>query len=437
MYKTYTLQICNEGDWQDAAHISVDEQSYDVEHKHAYLMTYAIEHLDQNGSAAASINLPVALASTFRHKPWFGYLDDILPAGASYRWWVNYLGIADLPRYQQKIQLLQHAVIAPVGNLRIKQCVEQAAEHVQDMHFSVQDVVTYNRDFLSYAQQLGAASGGATGAGGEAPKLLLAVNSRGNVWIDTHQDKAELDSTHFLVKFPRGNNTELDRDILRSEYHFYHELTELGVDTIATADMQLMESEAGPSLWLPRFDIVERNNTRVCLGVESVYSMMDVASGGLRHQAVFNRLCEVLAYHEPKQRSEFALEYLWRDVLNIAFSNTDNHGRNMAIIKDGELKKLAPVYDFAPMKFDPEVVTRSTTWGLPIEKGGEFDWPAIIDSLDNIHHEDVLAALKDKVKPLLGLYPRLLNRGVPSRILHAPTAIYKHLDTKLAQWGLV
>ena len=89
------------------------------------------------------------------------------------------------------------------------------------------------------------------------------------------------------------------------------------------------------------------------------------------------------------------------------------------------------------MKFDPEVVTRSTTWGLPIEKGGEFDWPAIIDSLDNIHHEDVLAALKDKVKPLLGLYPRLLNRGVPSRILHAPTAIYKHLDTKLAQWGLV
>ena len=165
--------------------------------------------------------------------------------------------------------------------------------------------------------------------------------------------------------------------------------------------------------------------------------MMDVASGGLRHQAVFNRLCEVLAYHEPKQRSEFALEYLWRDVLNIAFSNTDNHGRNMAIIKDGELKKLAPVYDFAPMKFDPEVVTRSTTWGLPIEKGGEFDWPAIIDSLDNIHHEDVLAALKDKVKPLLGLYPRLLNRGVSSRILHAPTAIYKHLDTKLAQWGLV
>lgn len=437
MQKTFTLQICNEGDWQDAANISVDDKSFEVEHHHAYLMKYAIEYLDQTGSAAASVSLPVALANTFRHKPWFGYLDDILPAGASYRWWVNYLGIADQPRYQQKIQLLTHAVIAPVGNLRIKECVEHSAEHVQDMYFSVQDVVTYNRDFLSYAQQMGAASGGATGAGGEAPKLLLAVNEQRDVWIDTRQDKAELGSTHFLVKFPRGNNTELDRDILRSEYHFYHELTALGVNTIATVDMQLIESESGPSLWLPRFDIVERNNARVCLGVESVYSLMDVASGGLRHQAVFNRLCEVLLYHEPEQRSEFALEYLWRDLLNIAFSNTDNHGRNMAIIKDGELKRLAPVYDFAPMKFDPEVVTRSTTWGLPLEKGGEFDWPAIIASLENIHHQDVLDALKEKATCLQGLYQRLEKRGVPVRILHAPTAIYKNLDTKLAQWGLV
>lgn len=436
MLLNFTLQICNNGDWHDAARITVDDQSNQIAHTHAYLMDYAIEHLNQTGSAASSVRLPVELANTFRHKPWFVYLDDILPAGASYRWWIKHLGIADLPIYQQKIQLLKHAVIAPIGNLRIKECVQQAQTYIQTVNFTQQDVITHNRDFLSYAQQLGAASGGATGAGGEAPKLLLAMSNEGHIWIDTQQDKTQLGSTHYLVKFPRGKNAAIDRDILRSEYHFYHELTAMGVDTIAIDGMQLIESDDGPSLWLPRFDIIERNSSRICLGLESVYSMMDVASGGLRHQAVFSKLCEVLGYQKTLQRSEFAIEYLWRELLNIAFSNTDNHGRNMAIIKDGQAISFAPVYDFAPMKFDPEVVTRSTTWGMPLEIGGEFDWPAMLASLENINQKEVLAALCEKAKCLHGLYERLLERGVPDRILHAPTAHYQNLDNKLVKWGL-
>ena len=33
------------------------------------------------------------------------------------------------------------------------------------------------------------------------------------------------------------------------------------------------------------------------------------------------------------------------------------------------------------MKADPEVVTRSTTWGSPYEEGGEYRWAQITQNL--------------------------------------------------------
>ncbi|MDP5031581.1 hypothetical protein [Paraglaciecola sp.] len=101
MLLNFTLQICNNGDWHDAARITIDEQSNQIAHTHAYLMDYAIEHLNQTVSTASSVRLPVELANIFRRKPCFSYLDDILPAGASYRLWIKHLGIADLLIYQQ------------------------------------------------------------------------------------------------------------------------------------------------------------------------------------------------------------------------------------------------------------------------------------------------------------------------------------------------
>ncbi|WP_269084834.1 HipA domain-containing protein [Pseudomonas sp. HUK17] len=34
--------------------------------------------------------------------------------------------------------------------------------------------------------------------------------------------------------------------------------------------------------------------------------------------------------------------------------NTDNHGRNTAILRDGEGVWLAPIYDLAPMVMDEQ-----------------------------------------------------------------------------------
>ncbi|MGK3141618.1 HipA domain-containing protein [Pantoea sp. C2G6] len=54
----------------------------------------------------------------------------------------------------------------------------------------------------------------------------------------------------------------------------------------------------------------------------------------------------------------------WHDAaqLNIQFGNSDNHGRNSAILKKDSGMWLAPIYDFAPMKADPEGVVRTTQW---------------------------------------------------------------------------
>jgi serine/threonine-protein kinase HipA len=43
------------------------------------------------------------------------------------------------------------------------------------------------------------------------------------------------------------------------------------------------------------------------------------------------------------------IEFLKRDVLNLAMRNTDNHARNTAVQKVGAEVRLTPLFDFAPM----------------------------------------------------------------------------------------
>ncbi|WP_413731173.1 hypothetical protein [Sodalis sp. RH20] len=95
-----------------------------------------------------------------------------------------------LPSTQQDSARLRSGVIAPVGNMRIKESLTDlpAVKQINQIRFTVQDVAERNTDFLEYAQQMGAAGGGATGAGGEAPKLLLRCSANNEIWIDTFQD---------------------------------------------------------------------------------------------------------------------------------------------------------------------------------------------------------------------------------------------------------
>ncbi|MEQ5802042.1 HipA domain-containing protein [Halomonas sp. H10-9-1] len=379
---------------------------------------------------------------------WFGFLEDIMPAGASRRFWVDYLGIHHLSTGRQDAELLARGTIAPVGNLRIKEAVpdERLRDSLGERRFPVQSVVERDVDFLEYAQQMGAASGGATGAGGEAPKLLLRLTADEQVWIDTWQEDAHRPDLPMLVKFPRGSRSADDCDILRAEYHYYQELASLGIDTIETGAMRLMEGERYPSLWLPRFDMRHQNGVWTRYGLESVYSLLGAAPGTfLRHGETLRRLVGLLQAQYRVQElggpfdvPAFVIEWVRRDLLNIAFGNSDNHGRNTALLKRPDGIWLSPVYDFAPMRADPEGVTRTTQWGPPLEAGGEYDWYAVAKSLsDLMEPEQLMEALRQLACDLEGLDERLALRGVPSRILDMPTVGLRTLSTRFKRWGLL
>lgn len=445
-----TLQIHVDRVWHDAAEILIPDPEQGVQgaSRLRYMADYAVEWIFHDDLHACSLVLPVELMLTHESARWFGFLEDIMPAGASRRFWVDYLGIQGLPAGRQDAELLARGTIAPVGNLRIKEALpdDSLREMLGERRFPVQSVAERDVDFLEYAQQMGAVSGGATGAGGEAPKLLLRLAEDEQVWIDTWQEETPCPDTPMLVKFPRGRRTADDCDILRAEYHYYQELAALGIETIETGAMRLVEGDRYPSLWLPRFDMHLGDGAWTRYGLESVYSLMGAAPGTfLRHGETLRRLVELLqAQYRVRELGEsfdtqaFVIEWVRRDLLNIAFGNSDNHGRNVALLKRPEGIGLAPVYDFAPMRADPEGVTRTIQWGPPLEAGGEYDWYAIVESLsDLVDPERLIEALKRLAADLEGLDERLAMRGVPGRILVMPAVGLRSLGTRLKRWGLL
>jgi serine/threonine-protein kinase HipA len=135
---------------------------------------------------------------------------------------------------------------------------------------------------------------------------------------------------------------------------------------------------------------------------------------------------------------QFVIEWVKRDLLNVAFGNSDNHGRNTSLIKRPSGIALAPIYDFAPMKADPEGVIRSTIWGSPFEEGGRFDWVAIAKQLNTyIEAEELITELKKLANKLIGLRERLSLRGVAPQLLAMPSLQLEHLDDKLKYWQLI
>ena len=64
-------------------------------------------------------------------------------------------------------------------------------------------------------------------------------------------------------------------------------------------------------------------------------------------------------------------------MLNGRFGNSDNHGRNTALLKKPDSIRLAPISDFAPMNADPEGTMRLSQWGAPLEEGFRFNGRAM------------------------------------------------------------
>lgn len=424
-----TLEALIDGAWQPAATLEFPDEGRGDQGRCYF--EYGYEYLDRwVGTTRWDVRASVALPLEFGPSSlstWPAFLDDLRPMGSARRWWLERLNLADVP--SSDFRLLQQGTVAPIGNLRIAEAVPPRAQPPR--RFSAQQVIEREQDFIAWAADHGAQVGGATGAGGDSPKLLLRRDGD-EVWIDVWQDEPENAASHVLVKFARSRH-ERDRLILRSEYVFYRALRQLGISTISSEGLELHEGEAGPSLWLPRFDVRRHEGREVRLGVESIFSLLGARPGArLRHQDVLAALRPLVP---AADWARLLLEYVQRDVLNLVFGNSDNHGRNTALLKTADSVWLAPVYDFAPMKMDLEGIIRTTQWS-GFEKGGDVDWRGLLSSFGE-DEAFVRAGLGELVERLVTLPALLRELELPRETLEFPALGLNQTEARLRAWGLL
>lgn len=428
MTETLTIQAYWNGTWQNAGDVIFrDPQKgltgalqfyYDPMYiNDADTFRPGLEFIDER---AISVHLPGSFVGHFNEAHVAPALRDMIPQGAGRRSLIKLWGEKDTGPGMD-FRLLKEGCVAPIGNLRIKEAAEAFQERVagqEPIAFTREDVAERNDELIEHAHNLGIAIGGATGAGGDAPKLLLVEDEDGKLYLEGTLDEANV-TQHWLVKFPRGQMLADDEDILRAEGVFYETLADLGVHTIEGAELREGRT---PSLWLPRFDRVIADGQVQRYGVESLYSLMGMIGDGARLQHM-DVLTGINGYLDSDY-DDVLVEYLLRDIINTAIGNTDNHGRNTAVIKRDGIIHLAPAYDLAPMVLDREAVARTTVWPQHLYQQGGVNYAAIIEQLA----QDPEAATKDlvyQVGTLVGFKELAIKKGLPELIQDSPRI---HLD---------
>ncbi|HWH86384.1 MAG TPA: HipA domain-containing protein [Pseudomonas sp.] len=443
-----TLQIFNTGQWHDAMILSFDdpEKGFESRCSFGYEAGYLVDNIESIGSRfskAVSALYPLDWDGRRAKTP--AFVHDIAPAGAARQFLLARLGQERPVEISADLFLLGRSTPAPIGNMRIKESAE-AVDERQPIGFKREEVIHRDSRFLEYAYELGAAIGGATGAGGEAPKLLLAENKAGLLYPDAVLHDHEV-RQHWFVKFARNRGGLTDQDILRSEFHYYRALQTLGIETIAAEGMALEEANK-PSLWMQRFDRKVQNGVVSRFAVESIYSLAEVTTPGsaMNHLDVIRMLAGL--WRKAGQASQIpalVADYLRRDLINKILGNSDNHGRNTAIIRQANTFKLAPIYDLAPMVMDDEGVTRTTKWPRELERAGDVDWRGVCRALAGNVSAEPLAGLTDAslfeglradARRLAALPDILAASGLPARTMNHPGVHLKHLEKRLKEWDL-
>jgi len=366
-----TIEIFIGGVWRPAAEVRLRSdqdlrKGYLAPTRLQYDLDYSIDFLGSHGAAALSCRYPVNFE---RHDldTWPAFLLDLLPSGAARRYFLGNLEQHNGPTADWPL-LLIGAGNAP-GNLRVAEAIGPS---LNDAHFGFDyaEVVDRGEAFIDYARAHGAPVAGSSGAQGDAPKFLLTQDHSGR-W---HADGSLPDqraARHWLVKFPRGK-TPSDRAVLRNEAAYLAVAKEMGIEV---HELPTWERDA---LFVPRFDRRVEETGVQRLGLESLCSLCGVSDFGVAIPQ--QRISQAIA-HYSSDRDRDLLEYLYRDILNIAMGNTDNHARNTAMLKfpNGEVR-LSPLYDFAPMILDDQGIARVCRWGAA-EAKAEPQWPLVIDQV--------------------------------------------------------
>ena len=405
--KTLQIEIHEAGHWQLVGTIKLldhERLGLSARSEFCYDLDYATRHIGAVDVHAVSCSMPVSF-EPYEVDGWPPFLLDLFPQGAAMQYVVNHYRIPD--REENYWRILATARLNPPGNLRVVvPSTDTKSAETTHAGFTRSEVVSKGADFLEYMIQCGAPVTGTTGAGGAAPKFLLREDRNhlfhGDGTLDDTATKA-----CWLVKFPRGKK-QVDLDILRSEAAILRIAGELGLYTFREPEWHV------DCLFVPRFDRRFERNRIVYLGLESFYSLAGKADFGSRYE--HETYLQALARYSSEPADD-SIEYVLRDFFNVMVGNTDNHGRNTSVLKGDGFVRLGPLYDVAPMMFDPEGIVRNTRWGKETADGDPAAIFAFLSGLTAMNKETYRNRIKQFHAATINLAERLRHANVPNQFI--------------------
>lgn len=409
---TCTLQIFVDDAWRDAAAldltgdpaVGVNASTYLI-----YLPGYALAYCNRSDAAALSVNVPVDLI-TYPAETWPPFLVDLLPQGYGRVELLKQLERDEAVGPAADWALLCAGAGNPIGNVRVKEAQEWVAARSggTTRGFTMDEVASRAGDFNEYLAQHGLFLAGSSGIQGEWPKVLLTRAHDGLFYLDHTLPDAQA-SAHFIVKFGRGNDESL-ANILRLEAPYMQLAKGLGLNVHAA--LTLRER----ALFIPRFDRAAASGRVTRYGQESIASLCGI--GGFGMVPSHNEVCRRLGVVATDPTSD-VIEYIKRDIANIALGNKDNHARNTAIQRrhDGTVG-LTPLFDFAPMWLHPDGIARRIRWQA--DDGGAPNWASVIDQACDAAKVDrmkVLTSVRSMAAPLATLFADARALGIDEQFL--------------------
>jgi serine/threonine-protein kinase HipA len=429
MADSLTLQRFTQGQWVDLASVGLTGDStlgIAAPSLTAYVMDYWLQNRDRRDAAALSAALPVSF-DVYRRPRWPAFLLDLLPHGYGRGELLRRLNQPEDAGPTADWALIKAGAGNPIGHLRVREAFEWLEEHRERREhpgFSFAQVAARADDFIEYLAGEGFFVAGSSGVQGEWPKLLLTEDAAGRLHLD-HALADDAARRHWLVKFSRGADGALEQ-ILALEAPYMRLARLLGARVHGELELHHR------TLFIPRFDRQIGARGLVRIAQESIASLCGIAEFGLAlsHDRIVAALAEVVT--DPQAE---IIEYVRRDVLNVALGNRDNHLRNTALqrFEDGTIR-LTPLFDFAPMMLHPDGIARRSRWEG--EQGSNPDWPRVVQqcqeatSLPLVNLPSALRELRARFERL----PELsVEAGVPESILERQSLALDAVRASLAE----
>ena len=365
-----TIEIFDKGKWQKCCIVKAEDAS-------AGRNCPSILMFDRNWPANAKP------APSLRYSPqsdplelssWPSFLLDLIPQGAGRKHLVEELNLPDDPRSDWS--LLLTGAICPIGRIRVREAAAGFEARMRELDpklvsqgFTTQEVLSRSEAFAEYFEAHGFLSAGATSVQGTTPKLLL-TQGRDDLWYADAALPDEKAAKHYILKFSRARNLA-DWHILRNEAAYMQLAKEMGLFVEEPPEWR------NEMLFVPRFDRKVTQNGVMRYHQESLASLAGLTdpSTPVSHFSVLETLRQYV--HDPFTDT---LEYIRRDIMNLALGNPDNCPFNTAVQTVNGMMRLSPLYDFAPMYLDMDEMERSIQW---LDENGNVltNWADVLRAL--------------------------------------------------------